>query len=102
VGALRVPPGRIQAAGRDALFGARSAVMKAKDLRERSTEDLMELKRSMQKDLFSYRMKNYTGQLDDTSLMKKTKKDVARIELILHERVLAAGSEAAHADGGKS
>ena len=70
--------------------------MKAKDLRERSTEDLVELKGSMQKDLFSYRMKNFTGQLDDTSLVNKTKKDVARIELILHERTLASK------DGGKS
>jgi large subunit ribosomal protein L29 len=70
--------------------------MKAKDLRERSTEDLVELKGSMQKDLFSYRMKNFTGQLDDTSLVNKTKKDVARIELILHERTLSSK------DGGKS
>jgi large subunit ribosomal protein L29 len=65
-------------------------------LRERSTEDLVELKGSMTKDLFSYRMKNFTGQLDDTSLVNKTKKDVARIELILHERTLASK------DGGKS
>jgi large subunit ribosomal protein L29 len=70
--------------------------MKAKDLRERSTEDLVELKGSMTKDLFSYRMKNFTGQLDDTSLVNKTKKDVARIELILHERTLSSK------DGGKS
>ena len=70
--------------------------MKAKDLRDRSTEDLVELKGSMQKDLFSYRMKNFTGQLDDTSLVNKTKKDVARIELILHERTLSSK------DGGKS
>ena len=76
--------------------------MKAKDLRERSTEDLVELKGSMQKSLFSYRMKNYTGQLDDTSLLNKTKKDMARIELILHERVLAPEGETADKDGGES
>ena len=76
--------------------------MKAKDLRERSTEDLAELKGSLQKDLFSYRMKNCTGQLDDTSLLKKTKKDVARIELILHERAEAAGEPATQKDGGES
>ena len=64
--------------------------MKAKDLRERSTEDLEELKGSLQKDLFGYRMKNFTGQLEDTSLMKKSRKDIARIELILHERAVSA------------
>jgi large subunit ribosomal protein L29 len=60
--------------------------MKAKDLRERSTEDLAELKATMTKDLFSHKMKNFTGQLDDTSLINKTRKDIARIELLLSER----------------
>jgi large subunit ribosomal protein L29 len=60
--------------------------MRAKDLRERETADLVELKKSLQKDLFSYRMKNFTNQLEDTSLLRKTKQDIARIELILHER----------------
>ena len=60
--------------------------MKAKDLRERSTEDLAQLKASMSKDLFSHKMKNFTGQLDDTSLINKTRKDIARIELLLGER----------------
>jgi large subunit ribosomal protein L29 len=60
--------------------------MKSKDLRERSTDDLVELKTTMKKDLFSYRMKNYVNQLDDTSLVRKTRKDIARIEQILQER----------------
>ena len=64
--------------------------MKAKDLRERSTEDLAELKTSMEKDLFSHRMKNATDQLGDTSLLGKARKDIARVELILHERRVAA------------
>ena len=60
--------------------------MKAKELLERSTESLVELKGSLTKDLFSYRMKNFTGQLDDTSLLNKTRKDIARIESILSSR----------------
>ncbi len=60
--------------------------MKAKDLRERTTEDLAELKATISKDLFSHKMKNFTGQLDDTSLINKTRKDIARIELLLSER----------------
>ena len=66
--------------------------MKAKDLRERSTEDLAELKATISKDLFSHKMKNFTGQLDDTSLINKTRKDIARIELLLSERA-AKGAE---------
>jgi large subunit ribosomal protein L29 len=60
--------------------------MKAKDLKERSTEDLVELRKIMKKDLFSYRMKNYTGQLDDTSLVRKARRDIARIEIVLGQR----------------
>jgi large subunit ribosomal protein L29 len=60
--------------------------MKSKELRERTTEDLIELKNQLRKDFFSYRMKNYTNQLDDTSLLGKTKKDIARIEQIIEER----------------
>lgn len=65
--------------------------MKAKELTERSTEALVELKGSLTKDLFSYRMKNFTGQLDDTSLLGKTRKDIARIEGILAKRGTEGG-----------
>lgn len=65
--------------------------MKSSELRERTTEDLNELKNQLAKDLFSYRMKNYTNQLDDTSLLRKTRKDLARIEQILEERASAQG-----------
>ena len=60
--------------------------MKAKDLRERATGDLEELKAQLSKDLFSHKMKNFTDQLDDTSLIGKSRRDLARIELILAER----------------
>ena len=74
--------------------------MKAKDLRERSTEDLVELKTSLEKDLFSHRMKNATDQLGDTSLLGKARKDIARAELILHER--RSATSAASSKGAKS
>lgn len=64
--------------------------MKAKDLRERATADLEELKAQLSKDLFSYRMKNFTDQLDDTSLIRKSRRDIARIEQILAERKAGA------------
>ncbi len=70
--------------------------MKAKDLRERSTEDLRTLAHTLRQDLFSYRMKNATSRLDDTSLLAKTRKDIARIEHLLGERVRGE----AETDGG--
>jgi large subunit ribosomal protein L29 len=64
--------------------------MRAKDLRERTREDLLTLRASMEKDLFSYRMKSFTDQLEDTSLLRKVRRDLARIQTILHERELEA------------
>jgi large subunit ribosomal protein L29 len=60
--------------------------MKYADLLEKSSDDLSELKSSMTRDLFSYKMKNAVGQLEDTSLPGKVRKDIARIEQILTER----------------
>jgi large subunit ribosomal protein L29 len=72
--------------------------MKAKDLRERTTEDLTSLRASCKQELFSYRMKNFTNQLEDTSLINKSRRDLARIEGILNERS-AAGAESESAKG---
>ena len=73
--------------------------MKAQDLRERATDDLIELRGMLRKDLFNHRMRNHVGQLDDTSLLRKTRRDLARIEHILHERALSS-AEADASDGG--
>lgn len=71
--------------------------MKYSDLIEKSSSDLAELKTSLTKELFGFRMKNTTGQLEDTSILKKTKKDLARIEQILTERGRAPAGEGAKA-----
>jgi large subunit ribosomal protein L29 len=60
--------------------------MKASDLRERATDDLVQLRDMTRRELFQARMKNTTNQLDDTSLLAKARRDVARIETVLRER----------------
>lgn len=69
--------------------------MKASELRERNDEDLSELQGRLRRDLFGARMKNFTGQLDDTSQLQKVRRDLARIEQLMGERkkASAAGSE---------
>jgi large subunit ribosomal protein L29 len=68
--------------------------MKAKDLRDRSTEDLRELRGVLQKELFGNRMKNFTSQLDDTSQLGRARRDIARIDTILSERSRAESAQA--------
>lgn len=65
--------------------------MKTKDLRERTSQDLAELKASLTREQFHRRMKNAVGQLEDTSLLAKARKDISRIETILSERARAGG-----------
>lgn len=60
--------------------------MKAKDLRDRSTEDLRELEKTLVGDAFQNRFKNFTNRLDDTSLIRKTRREIARIKTVLAER----------------
>jgi large subunit ribosomal protein L29 len=66
--------------------------MKAKDLRERNAEDLKELEKTIKKDLFDARFKNFTNRLDDTSTLRKARKELARVKTILAESAKAAAS----------
>ena len=45
--------------------------MKAKDLRERSLEDLKDLEKSITAEKFQSRLKNFTNRLDNTSLTSR-------------------------------
>ncbi|MFO0670178.1 MAG: 50S ribosomal protein L29 [Polyangiaceae bacterium] len=67
--------------------------MKAKDLKERSVEDLKELAKSLRKDFFQNRLKNFTNRLDDTSTIKKARADLARVLTVLNEKARAAKAE---------
>lgn len=60
--------------------------MKAADLREKSVEDLRELQKTLARDVFQNRLKNFTNRLDDTSSVRKAKRDLARVITVLGER----------------
>ena len=59
--------------------------MKANDLRERTPAELVELEKSLVSERFKNRFKNYTSKLDDTSALKKARRDIARVKTILRE-----------------
>jgi large subunit ribosomal protein L29 len=66
--------------------------MKAKDLRERTPDDLKELEKSLAKDTFTARFKNFTNRLDDTSTINKTKRDLARVKTLIRQAELNAAA----------
>jgi large subunit ribosomal protein L29 len=63
--------------------------MKSKDLRERTTEHLSELEKSLVNDVFQARFKNFTNRLNDTATIRKTRRDLARVKTILSQRLRA-------------
>jgi large subunit ribosomal protein L29 len=60
--------------------------MKASDLREKSVDDLRELQKTLAHDVFENRIKNFTNRLDDTSSIRKNRRDLARVLTLLRER----------------
>ena len=58
------------------------------DLRVKPTEELENDLQDLQESLFSLKFRNVLSQLDDTSQLKKVRRDVARTKTILRERSL--------------
>ncbi len=63
--------------------------MKAKDLKELTEDELREKARELSRELFNLRFQKATGQLGNTAVIPKTKKDIARIQTVLREMALA-------------
>jgi large subunit ribosomal protein L29 len=59
--------------------------VKAKELRDLSVEELKEKEKELHQSLFNLRFQKATGQLGNTSMLGKTKKDLARVKTILKE-----------------
>jgi large subunit ribosomal protein L29 len=60
--------------------------MKAKELRDLTAEELLKRKRDLKEEIFNLRFRHSTGQLENTARLKQAKKDIARMELVLHEK----------------
>ncbi|MBW1731674.1 MAG: 50S ribosomal protein L29 [Deltaproteobacteria bacterium] len=65
--------------------------MKASELRELSMDELLEKERSLKQELFNLRFQKATGQLGNTAMIPKTKRDLARVKTVIRERQMAEG-----------
>lgn len=68
--------------------------MNATELRELTTEELVEALLEAKEERFNLRFQIATNQLDDTTRLKVVKKDIARILTVMREREIAASSGA--------
>ncbi len=59
--------------------------MKVKELRELAKEELKEKEKELGQELFNLRFQKTTGQLGNTAMIPKTKRDLARTKTVLRE-----------------
>ena len=61
-------------------------MMKAKELKNLSVEELTRKLDELKKDLFMLRMQHATNQLDNPLKIAETKRDIARIKTVIREK----------------
>ena len=66
--------------------------VRAKDLRGNDPAELRSTVRKLEEDLFKHRLKKNTNQLENTMLIRNTRRDIARVNTVLAERTRAAGA----------
>lgn len=62
--------------------------MKAKELRDKSVNELNQSVVDLKTELFNLRFQLATGELDNPMRINKVKKDIARVKTVLREREL--------------
>ena len=61
-------------------------MMKAKELKNLSVEELAKKLEDLKKDLFMLRMQHATNQLENPMQIAAVKKDIARVKTIIREK----------------
>lgn len=60
--------------------------MKARELRDLSTEELAQREGELREQLFKLRFQKSTGQIEDPQRLRVVKRDLARVLTVLRER----------------
>jgi large subunit ribosomal protein L29 len=67
----------------------------AADIRAKSADELKDLERELRTELFKARIQNHTNQLDSTAKLRSLRRDIARINTVLRQREIEAGTKGA-------
>jgi large subunit ribosomal protein L29 len=67
--------------------------MKVKEIRELTSAELVAKEKELREELFNLRFQLATGQLTNTSQIKKAHKTIARIKTVQRERELKEDAE---------
>ncbi len=67
--------------------------MKAKEYREKTSDELLKELVELKDQLFKLRFQHATKQLENTSQLSQTKRELARVQTIIREREIAAAKK---------
>jgi len=76
------------------------STLTAKDLRGNEPEELRATIKKLQEDIFKHRMKAVTNQLENTMLLRHARRDIARVNTVLSEKLRAQKSESSASSPG--
>lgn len=65
--------------------------MKAAEMKELSTNELVDMLENNRKEYFRLKMRQASGQLEKSSDMIKLRKDIARLNTVIREREIMKG-----------
>ena len=60
------------------------------EIRVMSTDDILDKIEDLKVEMYTYRIQKESGELKDTTLFRKTRRDIAKLKTALRERELAA------------
>lgn len=60
--------------------------MKIEQIRDLSSDELRQRQSALNEELFKLRMQQGSGQLESTAMLKKSRRDIARVNTVLRER----------------
>ncbi|HET8564487.1 MAG TPA: 50S ribosomal protein L29 [Candidatus Binatia bacterium] len=64
--------------------------MEAKELRDMTTEDLTRKRAELREEICHLKLKRATSRLENPMKLKQSKRDLARVETVLRERLFQA------------
>ena len=68
--------------------------MNANELRDKTPDQLREDLASLKKEAFNLRFQQATGAIENSSQMRKARRNAARVKTILNEKAASAAKEA--------
>jgi large subunit ribosomal protein L29 len=60
------------------------------EIRALSTDEILDKIEDLKVEMYTYRLQKESGELKDTTLFRRTRRDIARLKTALRERELAA------------